>query len=272
MENINDYSFKPVLNPDWFLFSSNWDVTEILDIDDSLGMCWAKISSVLDKKNDDWEKLVELGFHEFNLNMFINTLILFNYKYKTCRSNNIKLMLEMINSGRIPHEQFIEYLRSVRGMLEREVSKLAISVADDISMSGLLFVVNETNSTIHFKSKAIPVFYSTSYDEISMFSFTSLPDMNLYLNYSNVANFTGEDCAVKFKKFVKDKSVLFDKSNSMVIYTLPRFDMKKAAGLFYATYLFNAWANESEFNPHIIEDVISKIDGNETCLAFTPEV
>ena len=272
MENINDYSFKPVLNPDWFLFSSNWDINDILDIDDSLGMCWGKISSVLDKKNEDWEKLVELGFHEFNLNMFINTLTLFNYKYKKCYSNNIKLMLEMINSGRIPHEQFIEYLMSVRGMLEREVSKLAVSVADDISMSGLLFVVNETNSTIHFKSKAIPVFYSTSYDEISMFSFTSLPDMNLYLNYSNVANFIGEDCATKFKKFVKDKSSLFDKANSMVIYTLPRFDMKKAAGLFYATYLFNAWANESEFNPHIIEDVIAKIDGNDTCLAFAPEV
>ena len=91
MKTIKDYSFKPVLTPDWFLFSTS---TETFDLEREYYSSMSKIMKVVNhKKKEDWEKLVELGFHEFNINLMINSNILFDYYYESMESKNVIFLI-----------------------------------------------------------------------------------------------------------------------------------------------------------------------------------
>lgn len=270
MKTIKDYSLKPVLTPDWFLFSTS---TETFDLEREYYSSMSKIMKVVNhKKKEDWEKLVELGFHEFNINLMINSNIIFDYYYESMESKNVIFLFDSLADGKLNPEQFIEYTIRVRQSLEKEISTIAKRVYDEILISGLLFVINETNNQIHSYTKTTPIFYRKEMNEMSLLSFRVSDNFPMFLNYSHMIDFSGEDCAKKFTKFVKNKSAFFDKASSMIIYTLSTHRLDNAAGLFYAIYMFNTWLNSDVFNPHIIGDVLANIDTLDYCLSFSADV
>lgn len=271
IKTIDDYEFKPVLKPDWFLFKPGDDS---VDLEKYYYLSMAEIMKVVRNDNrEDWEKLAELGFHLFNLNMLIESNVMFDYRYEVLENKKVCQMFDYLAEGVVDPMAFIKYTTDVRDDLQKEVVKLATKVGNDIFVSGLLCDINDRNKFIHDKEKAIPVFYNPEHGQISMFSFYVSNDHDLYLNYSNTINFRGDDCVEKFKKFARNKSAFFTKSKSMVIYTLPNYDLRKAAGYFYVMYIFNAWMNRTEkFNPNIISDVVAKMDEDDVYFSFSADL
>lgn len=268
MVDLQDYMFEPILKFDWFLPElSNDGFDDELEYYKSMG----KVMQIVRSDKEDWEKLVELGFHEFNMNLMLRKNIIFDYKYADVESKKLDALFDGIAGGIVNPNDFISYMISVRNSLEKELMIVAKRVGDDLSQSGLLFAFNDTNKFIHCEQNATPIFYKNESNEIDILSFRCDTDSELYLNYSKLASFCGEDCAPKFKRFVHKKSTFFDKSSSVIIYTLSDCDIKHAAGLFYATFIFNCWINDDEFNVRIISDILAKIDTLDYCLSFSDD-